>query len=125
MDQKYKILIIDDELFNIESLVGLLKSEFSIMVAKGGEQAFRALRPDTLPDLILLDILMPGMDGFEVCHRLKEDKATAGIPIIFITGITTPAEEIRGLELGAMDFIRKPFNAHVVLTRVRTHQDSV
>ncbi|MBF0435807.1 MAG: hybrid sensor histidine kinase/response regulator [Magnetococcales bacterium] len=121
MDQKYKILIIDDELFNIESLVGLLKSEFSIMVAKGGEQAFRALRPDTLPDLILLDILMPGMDGFEVCHRLKEDKATAGIPIIFITGITTPAEEIRGLELGAMDFIRKPFNAHVVLTRVRTH----
>lgn len=121
MDQKYKILIVDDELFNIESLVGLLKSEFTIMVAKGGEQALRVLQPDSMPDLILLDIIMPEMDGFEVCRRLKGEKATAGIPIIFITGITTPAEEIRGLELGAMDFIRKPFNAHVVLTRVRTH----
>ncbi|MBF0423520.1 MAG: hybrid sensor histidine kinase/response regulator [Magnetococcales bacterium] len=121
MERQAKILIVDDEVFTIESLVGLLSAEYTIMVAKSGEQAWRCLKADNLPDLILLDILMPEVDGFEVCRRLKENKLYAGIPVIFITGITTPAEEIRGLELGAMDFIRKPFNAHVVLTRVRTH----
>ncbi len=78
---------------------------------------------DRPPDLILLDVMMPEMDGYEVCRRLKEHKATAQIPIIFITGKHGEQDEIKGFEMGAVDYIRKPFNPVVVLARVQTHLD--
>ncbi|MBF0454586.1 MAG: hybrid sensor histidine kinase/response regulator [Magnetococcales bacterium] len=116
-----KILVVDDEKTNIDVLVGLLNSHYRTVVAKDGPQALKRARSDQPPDLILLDIMMPKMDGFEVCQRLKEDKATARIPVIFVTGMDDPKDETRGLESGAVDFIRKPFNPKVVLARVNTH----
>ncbi|MBF0273116.1 MAG: diguanylate cyclase [Magnetococcales bacterium] len=121
MEPNAKILIVDDELFNIESLVGLLKSEYRIMVAKNGEQALRNLKPDTMPDLILLDIIMPEMDGFEVIRRLKAEPATRNIPVIFLTARNDVASETQGLHLGAVDYISKPFHPAIVHARLRTH----
>lgn len=116
---KPRILIVDDERFNLNTLHGLLKDDYKIMVATGGEQALKAAVTGR-PDLILLDINMPGLDGYEVCRRLKSDALTQGVPIIFITGLADADDETRGLELGAADYITKPFNLSVVRARVRT-----
>jgi diguanylate cyclase (GGDEF)-like protein len=116
---KPRVLIVDDERFNLNTLHGLLKEDHKIMVATGGDQALKAAVTGR-PDLILLDINMPGMDGYEVCRRLKEDNLTTGIPIIFITGLADAEDETKGLELGAADYITKPFNLSVVRARVRT-----
>ncbi|MBF0416194.1 MAG: diguanylate cyclase [Magnetococcales bacterium] len=121
MEHQSKILIVDDEYFNIESLVGLLKTTYKIMVAKNGEQALRALQGDALPDLILLDIIMPGMDGFEVLRRLKENPHTREIPVIFLTSKNDIESESQGLYLGAVDYISKPFHTTIVHARIRTH----
>lgn len=120
-EQQSKILIVDDEFFNIESLVGLLKSSYKIMIAKNGVQALRALQSDTLPDLILLDIVMPEMDGFEVIRHLKENPLTRNIPVIFLTAKNDIESESQGLYLGAMDYISKPFHTTIVHARIRTH----
>ena len=116
---KPRILIVDDERFNLNTLHALLKDDYKVMVATSGEQALKAAVTGR-PDVILLDITMPGMDGYEVCRRLKDDPLTANLPVIFITGLTDADDETRGLELGAADYITKPFNLSVVRARVRT-----
>ena len=117
-----KVLIVDDEKLNRDILIGLLKPLYTVMVAKNGTQTLKAAtRSDTRPDLILLDIMMPGMNGFEVCRRLKEDEVTCNIPVIFVTAMGTTQDESKGLALGAVDYITKPISASIVQARVKTH----
>lgn len=115
------ILIVDDEISNINVLIDLLQNQFRTLVAKSGTCALKIMQTDPQPDLVLLDIMMPNMDGFEVCQRLQADPKTAEIPIIFITGKESAQDETKGLELGAVDFIRKPFSPPVVLARIQIH----
>ncbi|MFH2134376.1 MAG: diguanylate cyclase [Pseudomonadota bacterium] len=119
-DERPRILIVDDERININILNALLKSDYKIMAATSGEQAIKAA-VDGQPDLILLDILMPGMDGHQVCRKLKSDPATRSIPIIFITAMGDAENETMGFALGAVDYIPKPFNNAVVKARVGVH----
>ena len=118
-----KILIIDDERSNIAFLMNLLKGDYKVVAALDGHKglAMAAATGAQRPDLILLDVLMPGMDGYEVCERLKSDERTRHIPVIFVTAATDVADETRGFELGAVDYIAKPFHPPVVKARVRTH----
>ncbi len=117
-----RILIVDDEKINRDLLTNLLNANYKIMVAKNGEQALKAaFREDGQPDLILLDIMMPEMDGYEVCRRLKAEESTRQIPIIFVTAMGSITDEIKGFDLGAADYITKPFSPPVVHARVRTH----
>lgn len=117
---KKKILIVDDTGINIDTLLAVLGDQYDLRVAIDGETALQATRQDDLPDLILLDIMMPGMDGFEVCRRLKESPRTQGISIIFLTALAEISEQERGLNLGAEDYITKPFDPAIVRARVRT-----
>ncbi|MBD8524289.1 diguanylate cyclase [Pseudomarimonas arenosa] len=119
-EEKQKLLIVDDEPFNLNLLNALLKQEYKIMVAIDGEQALKCAL-SARPDLILLDIMMPGIDGHEVCRRLKADERTRDVPIIFISAKSEVADEAMGFDLGAVDYISKPFNSTVVKARVRTH----
>ncbi len=105
----------------MNNLVDLFQGDHNVLIAKNGQQALSRSRGVPAPDLILLDILMPDMDGFEVCKRLKQDPDTAGIPIIFITALNEEEDQIRGFELGAVDFVTKPFMPSVVKARVKTH----
>jgi len=115
-----RILIVDDAPENIDVLTGAL-TDYRKSIALNGEKALDLLnRAETLPDLILLDIQMPGMDGFEVCKRLKEDERTREIPVIFLTGETDTDSVVRGFELGAADYVTKPFNTSELMARVRT-----
>ncbi|WP_428624603.1 diguanylate cyclase [Sedimenticola sp.] len=114
------VLIIDDSPINIEHLAQVLKSDYGIKVANSGELGIEVARSQR-PDLILLDIVMPNMDGYEVCRRLKADDVTRKIPIIFITTKNEIEDETRGLSLGAVDYITKPFRTPIVKARVRTH----
>jgi len=116
------IVIVDDEPTNIRMLSAGLREEYDISVATGGHEAVTLIEKnaDTI-DLILLDIVMPDLSGYNVCSTLKRNKLTKNIPIIFITAKTTPENEARGFELGAVDYITKPFNLPVVQARVRTH----
>jgi len=116
---KQKILIADDERFNLNILVDILKQDYKVIVAKDGQQALeRAM--SNLPDLILLDIMMPGIDGYEACKGLKNNEQTKDIPVIFITAMKEEGNEIKGFDLGAVDYITKPFQAAVVVARVKT-----
>ena len=117
---KSKVLVVDDERMNLNALHGLLRDEYQIMAAISGEQALKAALSGK-PDLILLDINMPDMDGLEVCRRLKADPLTREIPVIFITGKTEEEDEVHGFEVGAVDYIPKPFNPVIVKARVQTH----
>lgn len=117
-DNKGTVLIVDDTETNIDILMEALSDEFDLSVALDGETAL-ALVKEIAPDLILLDIIMPGMDGYEVCRRLKSDRSTRDIPVIFLTAMTEVEDEARGLELGALDYITKPFNPELVKARVR------
>jgi DNA-binding response OmpR family regulator len=112
------VLIVDDSEENMDILVATLGEEVDVTVAMDGESALEAVADET-PDLILLDIEMPGMDGFDVCRRLKADSATAWVPIVFLSGLTDPEDKTRGLTLGGVDFIHKPFVAREVLAKVR------
>lgn len=118
--QQQKILVVDDERFNINVLVDLLKPEYKMMAAKNGVQALKAVQSANPPDLVLLDIMMPEMDGYEVCRRIKEDKKTRDIPIIFITAMGDTGDETKGLELGAADYLTKPISPPIVQARVKT-----
>jgi adenylate cyclase len=115
------ILIVDDTPANIGVISGALKGHFKTKVATNAEKALVLACAQEKPDLILLDIVMPGMDGFELCRRLKADVSTRDIPIIFLTAKTDVEDERKGFELGAVDYIHKPFSAPVVLARVTTH----
>jgi diguanylate cyclase (GGDEF)-like protein len=118
--QRPRILIVDDERLNINVLNVLLRDDYKIMAATNGEQALKAASSGS-PDLILLDIMMPGMDGYEVCRQLKTMATTQSIPIIFITAMVDAENETRGFDLGAVDYISKPFNSSVVKARVGVH----
>ncbi|MBF0626553.1 MAG: PAS domain S-box protein [Magnetococcales bacterium] len=115
-----KILLVDDDPGNIEVLGGILSDVHEIIVANDGPNALAVIQSNP-PDLILLDVLMPGMDGFEVCRRLKAAPRHREIPVIFLTSLDDATDEARALELGAVDFLTKPVNPPVVLARVRTH----
>lgn len=115
---KDKILVVDDDPGNIHILVENLKEEYEILFATTGQRALDIAYSRSRPDLILLDIMMPGMDGYEVCSRLKQNDATKDIPVIFLTAKTQEEEEARGLELGAQDYITKPFSLPVVKARI-------
>jgi phosphoserine phosphatase RsbU/P len=115
------ILIVDDTPTNIGVISGALKDSYRTKIATSGEKALALANAEEKPDLILLDIMMPGMDGYEVCTRLKADPATAEIPIIFLTGQTGAEDETRGFEVGAVDYVHKPFSPAVVKARVRSH----
>ncbi len=114
------LLLVDDQPVNIEVLYQALAEHHRVLMATSGEQAL-ALCRESPPDLVLLDVVMPGIDGHEVCRRLKADPATSAIPVIFVTAHSDPSEEARGLELGAVDFIAKPISPAVVRARVKTH----
>lgn len=114
------VLIVDDNATNIDLLVNTLQTEYRLGVAKNGAKALEYVKKQK-PDLVLLDIMMPGMDGFEVCAQLKADPESVTIPIIFITAVTETINKTRGFELGAVDYITKPFHAAEVKSRIRTH----
>ena len=122
-NRKPKILIVDDTPENIQILMATLKDQYTIVAAINGEKALKMAVADPRPDLILLDIMMPGMDGYEVCRRLKADEQARHIPIIFVTAKTEVEDETLGFELGAVDYITKPFSIPVVKARVKAHLD--
>jgi two-component system sensor histidine kinase/response regulator len=115
------ILVVDDVPENIEVLAELLRADYEVKVATSGERALEIAGSGSPPDLILLDVMMPGMDGYTVCRRLKEDEATRHIPVIFVTAAGRNEDEAKGLALGAVDYITKPIVPPIVVARVRTH----
>jgi len=118
--QKNTVLLVDDIPANIKILVGALRDNYRLVVATSGADAIRAAI-EKRPDLILLDVLMPGIDGYDVCKRLKSQRETADIPIIFVTAMDEEKDETRGFLLGAVDYIVKPVNPVIVKARVQTH----
>ena len=102
---KPRILVVDDVSENLHILVGILRNDFAVIVATNGAKALELATRQPAPDLILLDIRMPGMDGYEVLHRLKSDPGTADIPVIFVTALAESADEAVGLRLGAADYV--------------------
>lgn len=121
---KGSIMIVDDVESEIDILVDVLGKDYDISVATDGESALE-LASQISPDLVLLDVLMPGIDGYEVCRRLKDNPETAGISIIFVTVLGEEGHEATGLALGALDYITKPFNVDIVKARVRNHMDLI
>jgi sigma-B regulation protein RsbU (phosphoserine phosphatase) len=119
--QKKTILIVDDTPVNLGVISGALKDSFNTKVATNGEKALAIASGAEKPDLILLDVMMPEMDGYEVCRRLKASPETQNIPVIFLTGQTETEDETRGFEVGAVDYIHKPFSAAIVKVRVHLH----
>jgi putative two-component system response regulator len=119
--QKQTVLVVDDAPDNLALMTGLLKDRYKVKVANSGEKALRVVHEGNPPDLILLDIMMPGLSGYDVCSRLKVDPDTRDIPIIFLTAMSEMEDEKRGLELGAVDYITKPISPPIVLARVATH----
>ena len=115
------VLLVDDEPANLQIVNSILKDTYKTRIATNGAKALELANQDPAPDLILLDVMMPEMDGYEVCSRLKSDDRTRDIPVIFLTGQTEIDDETRGFEVGAVDYIHKPFSPAVVQARVRTH----
>jgi signal transduction histidine kinase len=121
MSKKGTILIVDDNLTNLSVLFDSLEGVgFRVLVATNGEAALAGIS-QTLPDIILLDVQMPGIDGFEMCRRLKASETTRNIPVIFMTALTESVDEVKGLRLGAVDYITKPIRVETVLARINTH----
>ena len=118
--KKQRILVVDDVLSNIELLGEMLISEYELIVATNGKEALEIAASKTPPDIILLDIMMPEMDGYEVCRRLKANELTRDIPVIFLTAKSEKDDEAQGLELGAADYITKPFKMPIVRARLRS-----
>ncbi|MDR3411108.1 MAG: diguanylate cyclase [Formivibrio sp.] len=115
------VLIVDDVAANIQILAEALKADYRIRVASSGEDALRIVKRSPQPDLILLDVMMPNMDGYEVCRRLKRDESTQDIPVIFVTARDENEDEEYGLNLGAVDYIVKPYHLPIVRARVHNH----
>ena len=121
VEHQEKILIVDDQPANVDVLGEILKHHYRRSVALTGDKALQIANSGNPPDLILLDINMPGMDGYEVCRRLKQNESTENIPVIFVTALSEVGDETRGFDMGAVDYITKPVSPPVVLARVRTH----
>ena len=116
-----RILVVDDTPANIQTVAGILKEKgYQLAVATSGKQALEVLAK-VRPDLILLDVMMPEMDGFETCRRVKASPEWAEIPVIFLTAKTDPADIVQGFEAGAVDYVAKPFHSHELLARIHTH----
>ena len=120
VSHKATVLVVDDTPSDIFLMSSLLKEVYTVVVANNGEKALKIVA-DNPPDLILLDIMMPGIDGYEVCRRLKADWTIRHIPVIFLTAKTEVGDESQGLELGAVDYITKPISPPIVLARIKTH----
>ncbi|MFZ2956409.1 MAG: hybrid sensor histidine kinase/response regulator [Candidatus Ozemobacteraceae bacterium] len=118
---KNVVLVVDDVLENIEILGRILSAEYRVRVARNGMEGLKIAESPEPPDLILLDIMMPEVDGYDVCRRLKASSATKDIPIVFLTALSDDDDESKGLSLGAVDFITKPFNPELVRMRVHNH----
>ena len=121
MTSKPLILIVDDTPTNIQILAESLTADYRIKVAVSGMAALDVVAKQGLPDLILLDVMMPDMDGYEICRQLKQNPATSGIPVIFVTAMSEADDEERGLKLGAVDYITKPFHLPIVKARLQNH----
>ena len=119
-EERGVLLVVDDESTNIEVLNAVLEDGYDIIFATSGAEALERARTEN-PDLVLLDVVMPGMDGYEVCARLKANRHTAAIPVIFVTALDACADEARGLEAGAIDYVTKPISPPIVRARVRNH----
>lgn len=119
--QKNTLLVVDDEPLNIMVLSDLLKTDYRIIAAKNGEQALSRAQGENRPDLILLDVMMPDMNGLQVCQELKKNPQTASIPVIFVTAMNDEIDEKNGLDVGAVDYITKPISPPIVQARVRNH----
>jgi sigma-B regulation protein RsbU (phosphoserine phosphatase) len=115
------ILVVDDTPANLTLMTGLLQDDYQVRAAISGEKALQIANSDSPPDLILLDIMMPQMDGYEVCRRLKADTKTQDIPVIFLTAMSEAEDEEKGLSLGAVDYITKPISPSITLARIQTH----
>ena len=120
-DNKPRILIVDDESFYTEVLDNLLNQEYQIEIVQNGADALSRCELEPRPDLILLDIMMEDLDGYEVCKLLKKNPHTQGIPVIFLTVRSDVDDEVLGFNLGAVDYITKPMSPPIVRARVRTH----
>src|SRR5215472_19264163 len=120
-DEKKTILLVDDAPANIQIAREILKDIYKTRIATSGAKALELVKVAPAPDLILLDVNMPEMDGYEVCTRLKADPVTHDIPVIFLTAMTEVRDETKGFDVGAVDYIHKPFSPPVVLARVQTH----
>ena len=120
MGKLWKVLAVDDQPANLELLRGILSDTYTLAFAKSGKQALEAVQRHR-PDLILLDIMMPGMDGYDVCRRLKADSELSQIPVIFVTSLGEEEDETKGFDVGGVDYVTKPYSAAVVRARVRTH----
>jgi putative two-component system response regulator len=118
--EKNRLLIVDDEPANIQILAGILGDDYILIAATNGRKALE-LAATKSPDLVLLDMMMPDMDGLEVCKALKEDPGTQDIPVIFVTGMSDAENEERGLQAGAVDYISKPVSPPIVKARVKIH----
>jgi putative two-component system response regulator len=119
--KKATILVVDDKPYNLTLMSNLLRDDYKVEIANGGEEALKIVASGLSFDLILLDIMMSGMDGYEVCQKLKSDPKTMNIPVIFVTAKIEVDDEKKGLELGAIDYITKPISAPIVLARVKNH----
>lgn len=119
-DRRPRLLLVDDEPTNLQVLRQILQADYRLLFATDGARALELARAQQ-PDLILLDVMMPGMDGLAVCQALKAEAATAAIPVIFVTALSDSLDEARGFDVGCVDYIAKPVSAPVVRARVRTH----
>ena len=121
MSEKPLVLIVDDTEDTVTVIGALLKRDYRIKTASNGEHALRAALADPIPDLILLDVMMPGMTGIEVCRHLKADDRTRHIPVIFLTALVQITDEKEGFDVGAVDYVRKPISNSILLARIKTH----
>ncbi|MBF0229472.1 MAG: two-component system response regulator [Desulfamplus sp.] len=120
INRKSKILVVDDNEFNIHLIASIFKDKYTLNVAMNGKDALKSVQQDK-PDLILLDVMMPIMDGYEVCRQLKLNSNTKDIPVIFLTALSEEEDEMKGLDLGAVDYIVKPINPKLVAKRISNH----
>jgi len=120
-DVKSVVLVVDDISENIDVMIGILENDYVVKMALNGEKALEIAAKDPQPDIILLDVMMPEMNGYEVCTKLKQDASTSNIPVIFVTAFDDLSGELKGFEVGGVDYITKPVVPELVLARVATH----
>lgn len=118
---KATILVVDDSPDTRNLIITLLENDYKLMVANGGEEALKLLQSGRIPDLIMLDIMMPGMSGYDVCRQLKADSSTCNIPVIFISAMAGEGNEAQGRALGAVGFLTKPLDPRNVIAQVKEY----